>query len=130
MENEKAAITPTEWRLMECLWAKSPRTGREAVEYMQEREGWSRSTTLTLLRRMTEKGILRCDEKGEVREYFPELKREDAVQRETRSFLNRVYRGSVGLLVSSMVEEQELSQEEIDQLYAVLKRAEEGKSND
>ena len=130
MENEKAAITPTEWRLMECLWAKAPRTGREAVDYMKEKEGWSRSTTLTLLRRMTEKGILRCDERGKVREYFPELRREDAVQRETRSFLDRVYRGSVGLLVSAMVEEQELSREEIDELYEVLRRAEEAKDHD
>lgn len=45
---------------------------------------------------------------------------------ETRSFLDRVYRGSVGLMVSAMAEDNALTREEIDQLYAILKQAEEG----
>ena len=36
MEHEEKQLTPTEWHLMECLWEKSPRTGREAVEYMKD----------------------------------------------------------------------------------------------
>lgn len=46
------------------------------------------------------------------------------VRRETRSFLDRVYQGSVGLMVSAMASEKALSQEEIDALYAILKEAE------
>ena len=56
-------LTPTEWSLMECLWENAPRTGREAVEYLAHSAGWSRSTTLTMLRRMTEKGLIALDEK-------------------------------------------------------------------
>ena len=46
------------------------------------------------------------------------------MRRETRSFLDRVYQGSVGLMVSAMASEKALSQEEIDALYAILKEAE------
>ena len=49
-------LTPAEWNLMECLWEKSPRTGKEAVDYMKDSVGWSRSTTLTMLRRMGQPG--------------------------------------------------------------------------
>ena len=57
--NKKAiSLTPAEWQLMECLWEKSPRSGREAVDDLRERAGWSRSTTLTMLRRMSEKGLI------------------------------------------------------------------------
>ena len=48
-------------------------------------------------------------------------------QRLARSFLDKVYRGSVGLMVSSMVQDQALSREEIDQLYEILRQAEEGR---
>ena len=51
MSEHATALTSAEWNLMECLWERTPRTGREAVEYLQKSVGWSRSTTLTMLRR-------------------------------------------------------------------------------
>lgn len=121
---DKNTLTPTEWNLMECLWDHAPRTGREAVEYLEEKMGWSRSTTLTLLRRMTEKGLIRCEEAGGVKTYSPLLPREEAALRETDSFLGRVYKGSVSMMVSAMTEKKALSREEIDALYAILKETE------
>ena len=125
MQHQGELFTSTEWKLMECLWEKGDCTGREAVEDMTRRAGWSRSTTLTMLRRMTEKGLLACDSEGGALRYRPLVRREDAVREETRSFLNRVYRGSVGLLVSAMAEQQALSQEDLDALRAILRQAEE-----
>lgn len=120
-------LTPTEWNLMECLWDYSPRTGREAVEYMKEHMGWSRSTTLTMLRRMSDKGFIACDKRGEVLSYSALIRREEAAVHETRSFINRVYKGSVSMLVNAVTDKQELSREEIDQLYEILRKAEEKK---
>lgn len=126
MQNEGTILTPTEWKLMECLWAHGSVTGREAVEELQKTAGWSRSTTLTLLRRMTEKGVIVCtDGEDGVKLYAPQIAREDAARRETADFLTRVYRGSVSQLLSAMTEKQKLSQEEIDELYAILQREEE-----
>ncbi len=125
MENN-SQLTTAEWHLMECLWERCPRTGREAVEDMKRRVGWSRSTTLTMLRRMTEKGLLECRDDGQVLIYLPLIQREEAVRQETDSFLSRVYQGSVSMMVSAITRKQALSQEEIDALYAILKKAEEG----
>ena len=119
-------LTHGEWNLMECLWEKGQCTGREAVEDLERRVGWSRSTTLTTLRRMTEKCLIRCDDEGDVRVYSPLIRREDAVLRETDDFLSRVYRGSVAMMMSAMTRRQRLSKEEIDELYAILKEAEGG----
>lgn len=117
-------LTPSEWNMMECLWERSPRTGREAVDYMKEHQGWSRSTTLTMLRRMSEKGLIACDE-GELMMYSPLILREDALLQETHSFVERVYKGSVSMMLSAMTKKQELSRAEIDELYDILRRAEE-----
>lgn len=130
MKNGDYRLTPSEWNLMECLWKKSPRTGREATEYLEESVGWSRSTTLTMLRRMTEKGIIRCEEENGVKIYFPILHRQDTVQQETDDFLSRVYRGSISLMMNSITQKQTLSRKEINELYAILQKAEEECSDD
>ena len=125
MEPNEKNLTPTEWHLMECLWEHAPRTGREAAEYMAHAQGWSRSTTLTLLRRMTAKGILACREEQGVNVYSPLIDRADAAVRETDSFLSRVYRGSVSTLLSALTQRQNLTREEIDELYDIIRKAEE-----
>ena len=124
MEKE-SGLTGAEWNVMECLWDSSPRTSRECVDYLEKSVGWTKSTTLTMLRRMTEKGLVKCDASGELRLYSPLAAREDAVMRETDDFINRVYKGSVGLMMSAMTEKQMLTKDEIDELYAILKKAEE-----
>lgn len=126
MENREKHVTPTEWHLMECLWDIGPCTGREATEYLSAHVGWSRSTTLTLLRRMTEKGLIRCDERQNVRTYSAALGREEAVRQETDSFLNRVYHGSISQMLTALTHKTPLSRQEIDELYAILREAEEG----
>ena len=117
-------LTPNEWYVMECVWNKKQCTGREAVEYLQKNAGWSRSTTLTMLRRMTEKGMIACEQKDGLLVYSPLIDKNDATQRETDSFLSRVYHGSVSMLVSAIAKKQSLSQKELDELYAILKEAE------
>ena len=53
------------------------------------------------------------------------MERQSAARQETRSFLDRVYQGSVGLMVSSLVRDEALSREDLDQLYEILRQAEE-----
>ena len=109
---------------MDCLWQHSPSTVMELVTALHEKVGWAKSTTITTLRRMEDKGLVTVEVHGRTKYYTPALERDKAVRRETRSFLDRVYQGSVGLMVSAMASEKALSQEEIDALYAILKEAE------
>ena len=89
--------------------------------------GWAKSTTITTLRRMEEKGLLHCEQTGRGKSYTPAVDRDQAVTAETHSFLDRVYRGSVGLMMSAMVKRQELSHDEVAELRAILDRIGEGK---
>jgi len=73
---------------------------------------------------MSEKGLISCEEKEGVKVYTPLIKREDAVIRETDDFLKRVYKGSISLMMSAITKIQELTKEEIDELYAILREAE------
>lgn len=118
-------LTTAQWNLMEALWQNSPLSGRELTVIMTQTQGWSRSTTLTMLKRMCEKGQITYTEENGIRVYSPLIKRDDALHEQTQSFLHRAYKGSIGMMVSTMTQKQELSKAEIQELYEILRKAEE-----
>ena len=118
-----------EWNVMRELWEESPQTLMQLVGKLAERVGWAKSTTITTLRRMEGKGLVAVETSERGKRYTPLVAEEDAALRETRSFLSRVYQGSVGLMVSALAEREELSDEEIAELRDVLRKAE-GKRHD
>lgn len=124
------SLTPAEWHVMECLWDKSSCTGREATDYLSHSVGWSRSTILTMLRRMQEKGLISCYEENGVLTYAPLVKKEEAVLSETQSFLDRVYHGSMSMMLSAFTKKQPLTEDEIAELYAILEDAKGGDHHD
>ena len=113
-------LTEAEWSVMECLWDNRSLTGREATELMEDKMGWSRSTTLTLIRRMEAKGAVESVSDGGLKVFRPLIRREDAALEETENFLDRVYKGSLSLMVSAFTKKQKLSQEEINELHSIL----------
>ncbi len=129
MKERSIALTEAEWTVMECLWEKSPRTGRETVAWLEQKMGWTRSTTLTMLRRLEAKGAVEGNTEGELKTFRPLVAREEVAVRETENLLDRAYKGSLSLLVSSLTRKQSLPQREIDELYAILREME-GKHHD
>ena len=119
-------VTDSEWYVLDCLWQQSPQTAMELVEALTRRVGWAKSTTLTTLRRMEAKGLLAGETVGRSRRYTPLVDRETATVRETSGFLDRVYRGSVGQMVSTMARRQGLTEEDRAELRAILAQAEGG----
>jgi len=125
MENIK--LNASEWNVLNCLWENHPRTVMQLVADLEESVGWAKSTTITTLRRMEEKGLLRVKQAGRGKAYTPAVEREQAVIAETHSFLDRVYQGSVGLMMSAMAKRQELSADEVAELRSILDQLEGGK---
>lgn len=122
MADKQISLTQAEWNVMECLWEAGPLTGREVTRRLERSCGWSRSTTLTLLSRLEHKGTLeRIPGAKGPKVFSPLLGREDAALQETKDFLDRVYQGSLSLMVSTLTQKQTLSQEELNELYELLK---------
>ena len=123
MSENGIELTEAEWEVMEYLWANPGSIGREITERMAEKKGWSRSTSLTLLSRLENKGAVRSDAAGK-KTFSPAISREDAALRETKDFIDRVYNGSIGLMVSAFTKKQSLTKQEIDEMYALLRELE------
>ncbi len=117
-------LTASEWNILNCLWEQNPRTVMQIASELEKTVGWARSTTITTLHRMEAKGLVRCEQAGRGKAYVPLVERERAVTAETKSFLDRVYQGSVGMMMSAMAKQEGLSRDQIAQLRAILDEAE------
>ena len=120
MSVQQVRLTDAEWQVMECLWAGAPMSGREVTQALEPKTGWSRSTILTLLSRLEAKGAVAGNSEGGKKLFSPLLGREDAALQETETFLDKVYHGSLSLMVSALTQRQALSPEEIRQLHQLL----------
>lgn len=123
MMHRSISLSAGEWRIMERLWEKHPRTLMELVKELVPDTGWSKSTIVTMVGRLEAKGAVTYTEGGRARQYIPAVPRERAALEETESLLRRVYRGSVGMMVNTLADGRGLSDEDIEELSAVLEKA-------
>ncbi len=122
----KTNLSDGEWKLMEKLWQGKARTITELTAALKEETGWSKHTVISMLSRLEEKGAVDWDNGPHARLYRARLPRKDAQRRETESFLDKVYGGRLGLMMSAMVDAQALTQSDIDELTAILEKAKGG----
>ena len=127
MEEKTIGLSNSEWRIMENLWEQAPKTATQLIKAMEVETGWAKSTTKTLLKRMEQKGCITYREGAKAREYYPLLKREEVVESETSNFINRIYNGSLGLMVNTLVKRQDMPEEEMEELYRIIQEAREEK---
>lgn len=121
----KVSLSDGEWKLMYKLWEEPSRTIAQLTAALQPETGWSKHTVITMLNRLEGKGAVSHDG-GTPRHYSATLAKEDAARAETRSFLDKVYSGRLGLMMSAMVDSRSLTQQDIDELAAILEKAKEG----
>lgn len=117
---EKIKLSNSEWKLMTLLWERAPRTITGLTEALRGDTGWSKHTVITLLSRMEGKGAVHYTAEGRAKQYYPSLDRDKLEVQETESFLDRVYRGSLGLMVNTLISQDALSDQELQELYDIL----------
>ena len=113
-------ISESEWRVMKVLWARSSATANEVIEALSDKTSWNPKTTRTLLGRLVRKKALGFERHGREYHYFPLVSEHTCVRAESRSFLKRVYGGSLRPMLAAFLQEQNLSQEEISELKRIL----------
>lgn len=122
---QKWRLSDGEWKVMRALWEHGSCSLGRLVELLRDGTGWSKSTVHIMLSRMAEKGAVAADAEASPKLYRPLLEREQAALGETRSFLSKVYGGSIGSMMTCMADGRALSREDIEELYAILRAAEE-----
>ena len=116
-------LSDGEWKLMNRLW-EGPATITALTEGLREETGWQKNTVITMLSRLEKKGAVRHEDGGRAKVFYPAMDRSEACRRETKGLLDRLYGGSLGLLMSTLLADEDLSGETLEELDAVLRRAE------
>ena len=117
-------IFASEWKIMEYLWEESPRTLMQIVKAMNEQVGWAKSTVTTMVSRMEAKGLLHFEDGGKAKLIYPAVSREEVAAHESKSLVDRIFGGSVTSLVAQFVNNGSITRQEMDELYELLRNAE------
>ncbi|QUH29201.1 BlaI/MecI/CopY family transcriptional regulator [Vallitalea guaymasensis] len=112
-------ISDAEWEVMEIVWDNKKIRAYDIIKKLEMKTSWSDKTVRTLIRRLVDKNVLGV-EKEKFNMYYPLLSKEECVKEATNKFINKVYKGSIGLLVSNFVKNNKLTQKDIDVLKDLL----------
>ena len=121
------SLSDGEWKIMNWLWESEGRTITELTAALQEETAWDKHIIITMLNRMENKGAVAHRKVGRAKVFYPIVPRGEVSMQETRGFLQKVYRGSLGMMLNAMVEDKALSAEEIEELYDILEQAKQKK---
>lgn len=119
MQEKPIALQQSEWHIMQQLW-QQPQGITQLCKSLSPVTAWSKSTVNTMLSRMLEKQLIGYTEGEKARQYYAKIKREDIAVSETASLVDRVFNGSVSMMMSTLVKSKPLSKSEIEQLYYIL----------
>ena len=117
------ACTDAEWKILELLWQKEPRSMPEITKALEPETGWTRHTVITLLKRMQEKGTVSVDDSGPVKMYTALVSADAARQDQTKKLVDRVFGGKATLLVNSLVDVGALTESDVEELLQLIRKA-------
>lgn len=118
-------LSEAELKIMQVLWQSSPQTMAQITQALLPETAWSKNTVITLLKRMITKGTIRVDESVFPKTYAPLVERDALARQETRSLLKRLFGGSATMLMSNMVEQDGVSDDELDEMIRLLQKKKE-----
>ena len=119
---ETPKIFESEYRFCLILWEHEPVTASELVKLCQEQLGWKRTTTYTVIKRLSERGVLK-NENGTV----TSLVSKDEVQAsEIEELVEKKFEGSLPAFVAAFTKHQNMSGEELDEVQRMIDRIRKG----
>lgn len=118
----KETLSRHEWVIMETLWQHAPLFLSDLMSAMETSVDWNRSSYLTYLKRMTDKGYIGYDTVRGSRRYAPLIRREDCVAAESAAMLEKMTGQSAKLFLVSLVEKSGLDESDRAELQALIAR--------
>ena len=108
----------SEAKVMEILWDRGPMTAREVSLIAAETIGWNKNTTYTVIKKLEAKGFIRRDDPGFI--CTPLVSQEEMQKKEAVSLLNKVFGGSRKALFSALLDDEKLTEREIEELRNLI----------
>ena len=115
-------ISEAEYEVMKDVWKHAPISTNEITQQLLKTTSWSPKTIQTLIKRLVNKGALSYEKQSRMFVYTPMVKENEYIGQESNSFLKRFYGGNITAMVSAYLEDDKLSEAEIETLRGLLSK--------
>ncbi len=122
-------ISEAEFEVMKIVWKYAPISTNEITEKLMQTTKWRPKTIQTLIKRLVTKGVLSYEKQSRVFVYTPLIEEKEYVGQESHTFLERYYDGDITAMLSAYIEEDKLSESEIDTLRSLLSKGSKDRGN-
>jgi predicted transcriptional regulator len=109
-------------QVLSALWDEAPQTAADLARRVGQANGWTQATVKTLLARLVQKGAVTAEADGRRYLYRPAIERADTVGDESQRFVDRLFGGRVSPLIAHLADREALSDADIAEIEALLKR--------
>lgn len=122
---ENIQISEAELEVMKLLWKNEKMTSPEIVEELLKTSEWKDKTILTLINRLVKKGAVNAEkERGKAFLYSANINEDEYKQEQSNSLINKLFNGSISLMMSNFVKSNNISNEDIEELKRILESRE------
>lgn len=122
---ENIQISEAELEVMKLLWKNKKMTSPEIVEELLKTSEWKDKTILTLINRLVKKGAVNAEkESGKAFLYSANINEDEYKQEQSNSLINKLFNGSISLMMSNFVKSNNISNEDIEELKRILESRE------
>lgn len=115
-------IFESEYRFCLILWEHEPVKSKELVRLCEERLGWKSTTTYTVIKRLSERGVV----KNENSIVTSLVSKEEAQAAEIDELVDRTFEGSLPAFIAAFTKHQKLSEKELDEMQKMIDRYRKG----
>lgn len=116
----KEKLFESEAKVMEIIWANSPISAKEISLIAAEHIGWNKNTTYTVIKKLETKGFIRREDPGFI--CIPLVSQSEMQKVEVASLIKKVFGGSRQALFSALLEDEALTESEIDELRKMIEQ--------
>ena len=121
---ETPKVFESEYRFCLILWEHEPIKSSELVNLCRDQLGWKPTTTYTVIKRLSERGVLKNENT-----IVSSLVTKDEVQAaEINEMVEKTFEGSLPAFVAAFTKHQKISAEEIDAVQAMIDRYRKGET--
>ncbi|MCI6228987.1 MAG: BlaI/MecI/CopY family transcriptional regulator [Candidatus Faecousia sp.] len=111
-------VYDSEYKFCQILWANEPVKSRELVRLCQEQLGWKSTTTYTVIKRLSQRGVL----KNEDTIVTSLVSKEEVQASQLAELVDKTFDGSLPAFVAAFTRHRNISEQEIDEVQAMIDR--------
>ncbi|MGD0359419.1 MAG: BlaI/MecI/CopY family transcriptional regulator [Bryobacteraceae bacterium] len=120
MRPASKTLTDQELEIMKVVWERQTTTVRDVYEALLERRKVAYTTVMTMMKILEQKGYLIRNQVDRAYVYRPAEPKNRVIRAMVRDFVNRVFNGSAEPLLVHLIEDRQLSDEEIEELRRLI----------